>query len=111
MKTKMIEIRDRMTFIPAMAIQLEPDDEASRYLLARAGFGTEPDDQRQHVVLLRMTGDVTSQCDPFAWGDRTMRTAHDHIRYHFDELANGAVVDVEYLLGETATPKTSERAL
>jgi hypothetical protein len=38
-----------------------------------------------------------------------MRVAHDHIMRHWSTLKDGDVVDVEYILGEAATPKTSER--
>ena len=37
-----------------------------------------------------------------------MTTAHLYIQKHFDELKNYSVVDVEYINGETAEPKTSE---
>lgn len=47
--------------------------------------------------------------DPYDWGDRTWQVAHDYIARHWDELVDGAVVDVEYVLGETAEPKHPER--
>ncbi len=50
-----------------------------------------------------------STCDPFEWGDnRTRLFAHKYIAEHFDELPSGAVVDVEFILGESAAPKLSE---
>ena len=35
---KAIEIRDAATFIPAVAIKMEPANEEQRYLMARVGF-------------------------------------------------------------------------
>jgi hypothetical protein len=99
MITKTIEIRDRHTLVPALAIQVSGED---GYLCRRAGFGNPM------VYLLKL---ATQECryDPWAWGDRTLKTAHLHIAEYFDDLADGAVVDVEFLLGETQTPKASEQ--
>ena len=109
MKTKTIEIRDRMTTIPALAVQLLPTCEADRTLLARAGYGLNPFEQQRYILLMRLGGEnntVTS--DPFHWGDRTMQAAHQHIIDHWGEISSGDVVDVEFILGETDTPKESE---
>lgn len=112
MNSKMLEIRDRGTFIPVLAIQLEPSGEEERWLLARAGFGRKAEAQRQYVLLCRITGGA-DQCttDPYHW-DRSTRTyyvAHQYIRTHWDELRSGSVVCVEYILGERTEPKSSER--
>ena len=40
-----------------------------------------------------------------------MHEAHQYIRREFDNLKDGDVVDVEYILGEKPTAKTSERDL
>ncbi len=37
-----------------------------------------------------------------------MHEAHLYINEHFDEMDNGAVVDVEYILGETDKPKKNK---
>jgi hypothetical protein len=50
-----------------------------------------------------------SAYDPYDWNDRTMQTAHNYIAKNFDDLSNGDVVDVEYILEETDEPKISER--
>lgn len=99
MITKAIEIRDRHTLVPALAIQVSGAD---GYLLRRAGF------QSPMIYLIKL---ATQECryDPWAWGDRTLKTAHLHIDEFFDDLADGDVVDVEFILGETPAPKTSEQ--
>ena len=47
METKLFEIRDAATFIPIMAVRFTPAGEAEQFLLARAGYGLEPDYQGQ----------------------------------------------------------------
>jgi hypothetical protein len=111
MNTKTFEVRDRGTFIPILAIRLEPSNEADRYLLARAGYGTTPEEQRAFILLARITGGEGSvQCDPYEWpgGARTIPEAHRWLINHFDEVESGAVIDVEFILGETTAPKVSE---
>lgn len=110
MIAKTIEIRDVATFIPALAVQLTPACEADRYLLARAGYGTTPEQQGSYVLLLMINGgqgQVT--CDPYDWHSETMTVAHEHLIQYFDSLASGAVIDVEYLTGRRNTPKISEQ--
>lgn len=112
MITKTVEVRDRATFIPMLAIKLRPDCEADRYLLSRAGFGSTLDRQSEYVMLVGLDGGKDgAACDPYDWpgGARTRTVAHDWIIKHFDEIESGAVVDVEYILGERDTPKVSER--
>lgn len=112
MVTKTFEIRDRDTFVPAIAVKLQPACEADRYLLARAGFGTQAHQQGEYVLLAKIDGgDGKLTCDPYAWDGRarTMRIAHGHIIRNFDELESGAVIDVQYIEAETLEAKTSER--
>lgn len=105
--TKVIEIRDRGTFIPAIAVRvsagLEPDD----YLLRRAGWGC---DGHPGVYLFGLHGEGPARYDPYGWGERTMHVSHLYMCKHWDDVASGDVVDVEYILGETAQPKQSEAA-
>ena len=103
MQYKVLEIRDSCTFISVIAIKMEPKDEIENFYLRREGF-IKP----HHVILVRI-GNQMSQADPYAWGNRTMTTAHLYILEHFDELKSGDVVDVEFILGETKSPKISER--
>jgi hypothetical protein len=106
-RIKFIEIRDRMTFIAAMAVRLAPASEAERYLASRSGFGIDPAEQAGYVMLTKLC-DPRSEWDPFAWSDRTMTTAHAYVQERWDELESGAVVDVEFIRGETKAPKRSE---
>lgn len=101
MEIKLLDIRDAGTFIPAMAIQVRGTD---GYLLRRAGFGDFP-----IVILIHLQG---MRCSPDAYGwsvqSRTMPEAHKWIEENWEEIEDGAVVDVQFILGETQTPKISE---
>lgn len=120
MKTIALEIRDRGTFIPALAVKMVPtigetdmDTDAyerERYLLRRAGFNFD----NTSVILCRMEAsgvDRNATYDPWAWGSgaRTMTVAHQYIEQNFDHLSSGDVIDVEYVLRETKEAKRSER--
>ncbi len=122
MQAKALEIRDRMTFVAALAVSMVPLDrttassdnsarsehrEAQRYLLRRCGY---PVDGTPMILLTRLDGDARqATTDPYAWDDRTFKTAHRYITEHWPELKDGDVVDVEFILGEAAQPKVSER--
>jgi hypothetical protein len=60
------------------------------------------------VLFAHLHGSRPIEYDCYNWNDRTYKVAHKHIIEHFDELEDGAVIDVEYILGETEAPKKSE---
>jgi hypothetical protein len=101
MTTTYLEIRDRGTLIPALAITIAGEDDP---IARHAGFG-----ERRLVILINLVR-LECQYDPFAWSatGRTMKIAHLWIEKHLDALEPGAVVDVEYLLDERTTPKPAE---
>ncbi|MCF8566876.1 hypothetical protein LLE49_19330 [Alicyclobacillus tolerans] len=104
--TKAFEIRDAATFIPVIATALASTSFEEAYLIGRAGYtnytGPTP------VAVTRLT-DLRAAADAGYWPNRTMHFAHQYIEQHFHELETGAVVDVEYILGERSAPKVSER--
>jgi hypothetical protein len=126
MEVKCLEIRDKATFIPALAIDMNPgpgypandimsQDElksyfeahaARTYLLRRCGY---PCDGHPNVILTRLDGSGKATNDPYAWGGRTWPVAHNWIIENWAKLRDGDVVDVEWILGETTKPKKSER--
>jgi hypothetical protein len=107
MQVKVFELRDSGTFIPVICIKPTPDNEGQRYLLRRDGYSCDPQDS---VIIM-----VNAQChgaayDPYDWSDaRTKRTAHIYIQQHWHALADGDVIDVEFILKERSQPKVSER--
>ena len=106
MQVKALEIRDEGTFIPALAVNMNPDGEGQRYLLRRCGY---PCDGQANIVLTRLDGNGKATNDPYEWGGRTWPVAHNYIIEHWKELRDGDVVDVSFILGETEKPKVSER--
>jgi hypothetical protein len=105
-KTKLLEVRDKATFVPVAATMIFAENPEQRYLLRRVGLGT-PDSYQVHLMRLN---DGTGHLDCYHWGhSRTMTVAHDHIEKHWHDLKDGDVVDVEFILGETVRPKVSER--
>jgi hypothetical protein len=108
MQIKTLEIRDRMTRIVALAIKPTPRSEMERALLASVGFGPTPYEQSGYVFIVR-AADARAQWDPYAWGDRTMAVAHHHVLENWDHYSLTDVVDVEFILGETAAKKELNR--
>lgn len=103
MQYKFFEIRDAATFIPALVIFKEANNEKESYLLRRSGFLN-----RCMILIKLQTGE--SSYDPHKWTmGRTMTIAHRYIIDHFDSLENGQVIDVEYILGRRDKPKESEQ--
>lgn len=107
MKAKALEIRDKGTFIPALAVSMSPENGGQAYLLRRAGFGAER--VPALIMLTFLTGNRHAEFDPYAWCDRTMKTAHAYIEANWNDLEDGSVICVETILGERAVPKVSER--
>lgn len=108
-ETKCFEIRDRHTYIGAIAQSFDPDallDDGERSIIRRSGYRG-----RRYVLLTKLVGDIETQYDSHSWGGsaRTMPEAHRHIEQHWSELASGDVIDVEFILGESTAKKTSER--
>jgi hypothetical protein len=105
MVTKIFEIRDEGTYIPVMATKMKSDIELEQRYLRSTGYGTN----KPLVVVTRMNG-CESHYGPYEWSNitRTMKVAHAYIQEHFDELENCAVVDVEYILGETTIKKVCQ---
>jgi hypothetical protein len=98
-ETKFFEVRDEGTFIPVFAIKVS---RADGYLARRAGYGEDP------CVMLGPLTDGACRSDPYGHTGRTYPVAHKYIEEHFDELEDGAVVDVRFILGEATAPATSE---
>jgi hypothetical protein len=107
MEVKCLELRDAKTFVPVICIRPVPDNEKQRYLISRDGY--RGDDSEFCVIM------IDAQCrgvayNPYHWRDqRTKGHAHMYIQEHWHELKDGDVIDVQFILGETPSPKQSER--
>lgn len=111
MEVKIFEIRDRMTFFPAICIKpMSTGIAAQNYLLGRAGYDlarTKKSISGNTVIFMHGTDVKRCQYDTH-WGDRTYQTAHEYIKENWDDLESGEVIDVEFILGETKIKKISE---
>ena len=114
MLAKALELRDEGTFIALLAVDMQPTLErgsasqrAQHYLLRRCGY---PCDGRPNIAITHLSANG-HKCsnDPYYWGGRTYPVAHNYIIEHWDELHDGDVIDVQFILGETKSPKVSER--
>ena len=109
MKTRMIEIRDHATCIPAMAVLLWPENMIENRFVRRCGYAPSDDS----VILVRLE-DGSGSSDPHGWvNNRTMSAAHQHLaelarRGGFAALHDGQVIDVRVLLGEGSEPAPAE---
>jgi hypothetical protein len=110
MTFKILEIRDEGTHIPTLAIKMQAENEIQFYYIhLRCGY---PNDGSSIMLMRLDDGKATN--DPYEWSTitndrRTMGNAHNWILSHFDELQDGDVIDVQFLLKETEKPKISER--
>ena len=108
METKIFEVRDRGTFISMLAIKLDPINSAQIYHISmKCGYGLD----NTNIMITHLGGEQRASADPYFWNDRTYTTAHHYIQANFDILEDGDVIDVEYILKETATPKKSEQGV
>lgn len=107
MKVKILELRDEGTFIPVLCVDMQPDNQEQRYYLRRVGY---PCDGEPNIVITKASadGDKASN-DPYYWGDRAFKVAHNYIIENWVALRDGDVVDVSHILGEAKTKKLSER--
>lgn len=103
METKILELRDRATFIPVVAIYLDYHNasEEERYLLGSTGWGGGPWLMLAKLIDFNFTDYYTSQ----VW----MNRAHDHIKENWHSIPNYAVVDMEFVRGESVAPKQPQR--
>lgn len=113
MNAKLIEIRDRGTFVPALAVRLCSEVEQEQWLLRRAGWSDEAargeaNGAETGVMLYPLTGN-RAFCEPFGWGGRTYPIVHQHLIVNWNDIKPGDVIDVEFILGEVSTPKQSEK--
>lgn len=108
MEIKCLELRDENTFIPVICIRPVPENEEQRYLLRRDGYRGDPLERCIIMIDAQCRG-VAYDCYDWTNDLRTKRTAHNYIAEHWFTLKDGDVVDVQFILGETAAPKVSER--
>lgn len=108
---KLFEVRDRATTMACIGIAIEAnicrvDDpvQSREFLLKRrAGYG-------YRCILFGSLEGGPFAHDPHDQpaGARTRQAAHAYIEEHWDTLQSGDLVDVEFILGETTAPKSTD---
>ena len=89
-----------------LCVDMNPDNDVQRAYMRRLGY---PCEGAPNIAITHLAANGTSFWnDPYVWGGRTYPVAHKYIYEHWDELEDGSVVDVQFILGERATPKVSE---
>jgi hypothetical protein len=103
---KLLEIRDKGTFLPMFAFSTTVGTSQEQWLLRRAGYAYD-----SPCIMFGYLGQSGQKAcyDPYDWNDRTKQTAHHYIEKNWDKIRSGDVIDVEFILGETTEPKISER--
>lgn len=103
---KIVEIRDRATFIPAMAIKMVPDGEIEEFLFKQTGY-------RNGTCILLIAIEApwyaARHWDDWKGNERTMPTAHKWIEDNWNSITPCQVIDVEYILKEVDKPCDSSR--
>lgn len=107
---KFLEIRDRATCIPVLAIKTSPklsdqptvDDVIESKYFRRAGYD-------EFTIILIKLSTAESHYDCYEWSSQyTLGTAHKYIRDNYDSLENLQVIDCEVIRGEKKKPSESE---
>lgn len=102
---KLLEVRDERTMFILLCVDMNPDTQYQYCALRRYGY---PCDVRPNIMITHLNGGKKANNDPYFWGDRTYATAHHYIIEHWNELVEGDVVDVSFILGETKEKKVAE---
>lgn len=103
MESKVFEVRDRMTFIPLIAVRMNHREADERYLVRQAGW-------REEFLFGRMSNDSIALEHVARWRHcATLGTACEFIAQNWEALENGAVIDSEYIRGESKQPKVKQR--
>jgi hypothetical protein len=118
-EVKMLELRDKGTFIPVIALRVREEGSGTQegWLIRKSGWArfqsgyylfNSGDSGKHFAISLGDPEFLHTQTFPV---DRTYTVAFTYIASHWNEFSSGDVVDVQYILGETDSPKISERYL
>lgn len=100
---KLVEIRDRATFIPAFAIRMIPEADCEKFLMSMVGYRDYFD---PCIILISIEAPWHSarHWDEWTNSPRTMKVAHRFIEENWNDIKNGEVIDVEFILKEVDKP-------
>jgi len=102
LETKLIEIRDRGTTIVAIAMFVKGKTRHENLMLERLGFW-----ETDYILLLNIDDEKVTY-DRWKWGRPTWEAAHVYLYENWDKIQPGGLIDLEYIRGESKTPKETE---
>ena len=107
---KVLGIHDRRTYKTMIVFRVSPENERERRMLARAGFGLEPEKQAAYTFFYDVDAGECSY-DPCKLADQhscgeAARFVRDALG--FDGLRHGEFLDCECIRCESVNPKTFE---
>lgn len=106
METKIFEVRDRGTNMPAIAVLMSPTNAREHLILRHAGYSCRPGDD---MILFGHLEGGKFCYDPYETsGNSTRFTAHRFIEMNWAKLNSGDVICTEFIRGERTTPKETE---
>jgi len=110
MKNVVVGVVDNGRSITAMYIIMTAaeDNEAERKMIIDSGWLQGGNGYFPGSILLDMeNGDV--QFSPQAWPNRTMRVAHEFLDRHYKTIRGGELIDIQYILKETTSPRKAKK--
>ena len=115
MECKLLTVIDTATEMQVVALRADELGRAphplERSVLAKAGFGRIPSEQRDYVILGMLTNLGETTYDPHRWKNRTMFAAHQVLLAHWEEFTSGDVFDVRPYFNEVLTGTVFAEAL
>lgn len=112
LEVKLVEARDDGITMALMFVKMAPDNPSEKWLLARSGYGDCPE---EYIIMVDINegdnfkGQTSASETDYAYGFRTRTVVHHFMEDNWDTVKPGDVVDVQYILGETSSPKKSEQ--
>lgn len=97
MNTKLFTILDEGTKTYVMAVKLDAEaTKAEEEILKNSGWGdNEFRKDRNYVILIPINGGVCSANNiPENWNSSTFVLAHRWIKFNFDNICSGDIIDV-----------------
>jgi len=102
--SKLIEVRDHATFIPALAVRIGDEArEEDQFIRRRAGWSVG-------TIVLTNLSTMETHAALTEWSNhRTMPTIHKYLQNNWYDVVSGQVLDVAFIKGEADYIKLSER--
>lgn len=110
----LIGVHDDCTYKPLLVFRMMPENEHERRIMARAGFGGNPERQGEYVFFYDMNIEQCTYNESRLVDQHTIAEAVSAIKANHKNGGAylpfpGSFIDCEYLRGEKDTPMTFEQ--